>query len=210
MRKISSNSIIHMLYKNVTNTILDQSGKSLNNKDETIANKSIDTSFTYINNAGLIILHPFLLSFFEKVKLIQDNNWINKMAQHKAVLLLQYLGTSQDIFWDNQLHLNKLLCGISIETVINTKITITEADKIEANNLLLSVLEHWTILKNTSIEGLQNSFFMRAGKLVYNNNAFDLYVEQKGIDILLDKLPWSFSFVKSNLMKTSITTIWNY
>lgn len=170
-----------------------------------------EPSFNYINNAGLVILYPFLYNFFENLNLIQNNTWINNNALHKAVLLTQYLCTSQTIFWDNELILNKILCGLPVSTIINTKIKLEKNEMEEAENLLKNVIAHWTILKNTSIEGLQTSFFIREGKLkIADTTANELTIASKGIDILLDQLPWSIAIIKTKMMNQPIYCYWNF
>jgi hypothetical protein len=66
----------------------------------------------HLYNAGLIILHPFLVPFFNKTGLLdQQQQWINTAAQQRAVLLTQYLVTGEEKISEFYLPLNKLLCG---------------------------------------------------------------------------------------------------
>ena len=74
--------------------------------------------------------------------------------------------------------------------------------------MLQSVLEYWTILKNTSIESLRESFLMRAGKLSFDGKEWLLQVEQKGYDVLLQNLPWNISMIKLPWMKYLLRTEW--
>ena len=74
--------------------------------------------------------------------------------------------------------------------------------------MLGSVIEHWVILKNTSIEGLRESFLQRNGKLTFANNEWLLQVEQKPYDMLLQSLPWNIGFIKLAWMNQILITEW--
>ena len=76
----------------------------------------------------------------------------------------------------------------------------------EANELLLSIIEHWSILKNTSVEGLRQSFLQRDGKLTFFNNEWRLQVEQKSYDMLLQHLPWNRGLIRLPWMKHLLRT----
>ncbi|MBK8553377.1 MAG: hypothetical protein IPL53_20865 [Ignavibacteria bacterium] len=73
-----------------------------------------------------------------------------------------------------------------------------------------SVIKHWSALKNTSAEGLRNTFFLRAGKLTMNEGECLLQVEQKSVDILLNKLPWGISMIKLPWMEDILKVEWSY
>lgn len=167
-------------------------------------------SSLYIDNAGLVILHPFLLNLFQKLNLCKDEVWIDKKSQHKAVLLTQYLVTGQEVFFENELILNKLICGFPIENVINTKQKISKEEKEICNDLLLVVIDYWTVMKNSSVEALRETFLQRAGKLsLSETRSSELWVEEKGVDVLLSSLPWGISMIQTPLMENFLHCYWN-
>lgn len=164
----------------------------------------------YIDNSGLVILHPFLLNLFQKLNLCKDEVWIDKKSQHKAVLLTQYLVTGQEVFFENELILNKLICGFPIENVINTKQKISKEEKEICNDLLLVVIDYWTVMKNSSVEALRETFLQRAGKLsLSETHSSELWVEEKGVDVLLSSLPWGISMIQTPLMENFLHCYWN-
>ncbi|HEY9342691.1 MAG TPA: contractile injection system tape measure protein [Hanamia sp.] len=168
-------------------------------------NKSI-----YINNAGLIILHPFLQNLFTATGLLQLKNFKDNFCKQKAVHLLQYLVNGQQQQPEYMMLLNKILCGLSDEEHMDRFIKIEETEIKEANELLQAVITHWAVLKNTSPQGLQETFLQRNGKLSFNetDRYWKLQVERKSVDILLDKLPWGFSYVQLPWMKFALITEW--
>jgi hypothetical protein len=51
------------------------------------------------------------------------------------------------------------------------------------------------MLKNTSVNGLRETFLKRDGILSRQENNWRLQVEQKTLDVLLDSIPWGFSTI---------------
>ncbi len=149
-----------------------------------------------VYNAGIILFYPFLISFFDKLNLLEDRKQFKSVKEQiKAVHLLHYLsGFHKDAF-EHLMLLNKLICGVNILFPVGKNYPISEPEKKEINLLLKAVIQNWAIIKNTSIEGLQESFIKRKGILEQNQNDWILRVETKGIDILLENLPWNIRLI---------------
>lgn len=163
----------------------------------------------FISNAGLIILHPFLNTLFQQLDLCEKETWKNRNSQHKAILLSQFLITGQEKMYENELVLNKILCGLPIDNVVNTNLKFTKKEKQKCKNLLQAVLEYWKTMSKSSTEALQETFLQREGKLEIQRNGFELWVEEKGYDILLEQLPWGIGMVKTPWMEEYLTCNWN-
>lgn len=163
----------------------------------------------FIGNAGLVILHPFLNSLFQQLDLCENDIWKNKNSQHKAILLSQFLITGQEKMYENELVLNKILCGLPIDNLVNTNLKFTTKEKEKCKNLLQAVLEYWKTMSKSSIEALQETFLQRDGKLEIQIYGFELWVEEKGYDILLEQLPWGIGMVKTPWMEQYLTCNWN-
>ena len=163
----------------------------------------------HITNAGLVLFHPYLQLVFRELKWLNDSrNFVNKKAQQKAVLFLQYLVNGKSRQPEHQLVLNKLLCGWPIHMPIQTACTFSKAEKNIAVELIESLKEHWTVLKNTSNNGLIESFINRAGLIQKTPDGFLLQVERKTIDILLDSLPFGINIIKLAWNEQIIYTEW--
>jgi Contractile injection system tape measure protein len=161
-----------------------------------------------VKGAGIILLAPFLKPFFTKLHLLNADEWINWEAQVKAVYLLKYLGNGPQHYQEYQLVLEKLLCGIPINQPLVAAPELTQAETDEAEDLLHSVLEHWQRLKSTSVNGLRESFFKRDGILTPKENNWQLQVQRKTMDVLLDSIPWGFSTVSLPWNEYIIFTEW--
>ncbi|BEV04663.1 contractile injection system tape measure protein [Chryseobacterium gambrini] len=192
---------------NYQNPKKDQQDIRENIKKDT---SELQISSLYIDNAGLVILHPFLLNLFQKMYLCKGTIWTDKESQHKAVLLTQYLITGQEIFFENELILNKLMCGFPVENVIDTRQKLSKEEKEICNDLLLVVIEYWSVMKNTSVEALRETFLQRAGKLSLSEvHSSELWVEEKGVDVLLSSLPWGIGMIQTPWMDHFLHCYWN-
>ena len=163
----------------------------------------------YVSNAGLVILHPFLPTFFKGLNLLNDENQFTSVeTQTKAAILLYYLQCGFVAYKEWEMPLNKILCGMASEELIIDDILLNEYEKEECNLLLQSVIEYWTALKGASIEALQTTFFQREGKVTFKENHWLIQVERTGVDILLDRLPWGIGTVKLPWFKEIMFVEW--
>lgn len=159
----------------------------------------------FIENAGAVIVAPFLPALFKSLGWAK-NGILLKPA--KAAWLIQYMVTGSIAIGEADLVLPKILCGLEPDVVINPWQKITAQQKKEVQELLQSVVAHWSILKNTSPEGLQQSFLQRNGKLILTNDQWLLQVEQKSYDMLLQQLPWNINMIRLPWMKNMLRTEW--
>jgi hypothetical protein len=151
-----------------------------------------------------------LKQLFEKSELCINEKWKDTRSRDKAILLTQFLITGLPDFNENELILNKILCGSEVESEINTKLKISKKEKELCQSLLQAVLEHWSLMKDSSIEALRETFLQRNGKLVFHESRIELWVEQKGVDILLADLPWGIGWIKTPWMEGYLTVNWEY
>ncbi len=172
-----------------------------------VANLSQSESDSFIRNAGMVILWPFLQRFF-------DNLGIAKAGvledPERAICLLQFLATGNEGDMEHELPLNKLLCGVPLEKPLSRKIQLTTDEKTTADDLLQAVVKNWATLGNTTVDGLRGTFLCREGKLRQNPiGGWFLRVEQRSFDVLLAHLPWSISMIKLPWMPDYITVEWS-
>jgi hypothetical protein len=142
-----------------------------------------------IQNAGLILLHPYIQSFFGNCQLLDAENRI--VNPDLAVHLLHYLATKQELQWESNMLFEKILCGMHSKTIIQRNVVLSEELKSNAEELLEAVLQNWGVLKNASPDLLRNEFLQRFGKISFKEVNPKITIERKVHDILLDKLPWN-------------------
>ena len=177
----------------------------------TIEQQSTSSSLKegYVNNAGIVLLSPFLPMVFQELNLLKNRQFINQKVAHKAVFFLQYLATGKTKSPEYFLLLNKILCGLPINESIPIEVKLTKKEKQEAQELLQNVIENWSAIKNTSVSGLQISFLQREGKLTrQKDDSWQLKVERKGFDMLRDAIPWGFNIIKHEWMNKPVFVEW--
>lgn len=162
----------------------------------------------YVNNAGIVLLHPFLVRFFENLNLYENGSFTRKNSIHKAIKLLAYLCTGSEDSLEHECLLFKHLLGIPWHEVIDLEFQLSEKEKNQAEMLLNSVLEHWKALKSSSSEALQETFIQREAKLWKDQTGWQLHIEQKAQDILLQQLPWGIGMIKLPWMKDMLIVNW--
>lgn len=172
--------------------------------DEAVETKELSEG-VFISNAGAVIIAPFLTQLFKKTGLFEDGKMTN---EEKALCLLHYCITGNSNPAEFELVLPKILCGVPVEQVVSISVELDYKSQQQADEMLASVVEHWRVLKNTSIDGLRQSFLQRNGKISFDNDKWVLQVEQKGHDVLLQQLPWGISMIKLLWMKQMLVTEW--
>jgi len=172
------------------------------------AKKSEPENVLYVNNCGLVLLHPFLGAYFSDIGLMQKKQFVDDEARQRAILLLHYLATGETESAEFNLVIQKVLCGYDIGETLPAVIDITAKEIEESKKLLRTVIDYWPPLKNTSIEGFQITFLQRQGRLSAIQSGWLLRIEQKAVDILLGKLPWGFSTIRLSWMTNMMNVDW--
>lgn len=188
---------------------LDSPSKPRKKQDQISEVDDLDqTGSLFIQNAGLILLWPFLSRLFDKLNLLQDKDFVDENAQQKAILLTQYLATGNTDFQESFLALNKLICGAPIETFVDVELSIEKFELNLCDSLLKSVINNWEKINNSSVSTLRETFLNREGVLIRSNADFKLNIEKKPFDVLLTTLPWTISMIQTSFMKNRIIVTW--
>ncbi|KAA2223883.1 contractile injection system tape measure protein [Chryseobacterium sediminis] len=161
----------------------------------------------YIQNAGLILIHPFIKTLFEHCELI-DPKTQQLTDPELCAHLLHYIATGKINAPEYDMIFEKFLCNIPMNQTINRHIKLSRKHKTQAKNVIESVQHNWAPMKKSSAALVQNEFFQRPGKLVITDSDYTLTVERKTQDILLEKLSWGIGLVKLPWHKKFIFVNW--
>lgn len=162
----------------------------------------------YIRNAGLVLLHPFLNTYFTRLGLVADGNFVSETARFRGVMLLYYLVFGRADAEEHELPLNKLLCGVRIMDPVPLVFEPTEEEQTLTEELFQVIFQRWEKMKNSSVAGFRASFLQREGALNMQEETWNLRVEQRAYDLLLDTLPWAFGMIKLPWMEKILTVVW--
>ena len=197
-------NIIKSLQKYAKDTHIEKKIK----KETPVIPEGLPPESIYIANAGLILLWPFLGRFFRRLNLVGANEFIDESSRMRAILLIQYLVTGKKEAPEYELALNKLLCGAEMDLEIDMEIDITEEEINLSNSLLTGAITNWEKLKGTRIGTFRETFLQRNGSLYYMNNRWELKIEKKAYDVLLETLPWGIQMIQMSWMKERLVVLW--
>jgi len=160
----------------------------------------------HINNAGLVLAHPFLKHFFTHCKLLDsDNKLINPEL---CVHLLHYIATGKTQQVESDMLFEKFLCDIPLTQSINRHVIITDEHKNQANQLLNAINANWSSMKNSTTALLQHEFLQRPGKMILKNENITITVEHKTQDIIFNTLSWGIGLIKLPWKKELMYANW--
>ncbi|NVO21496.1 MAG: hypothetical protein HXX13_17475 [Bacteroidetes bacterium] len=163
-----------------------------------------------VTNAGLILLHPFMEQLFRARGILEageKNIAPGKLA--KAAAILHFAVTGSTGVYEFELGLIKVLLGLDPSDELTVAVGLLDSeDCSEVESMLGAFISHWAAIKNTSVNGLRESFLQRSGLLSWKDEQWTLNVERKSYDMLLDMLPWTISIVKLPWMQKPIFTEW--
>jgi hypothetical protein len=162
----------------------------------------------FLNNAGLVLLHPFFESFLNDFDLLSEGQFKDTESQTVAIHLLHYLATKEEFAAEYELGMEKFLCGWDLDLPISKDIEFSQAMKDECETLLRAAIKHWSALKSTSPDGLREGFLQREGKLILNDFQNRLILENKAQDVLLSYLPWGYSVIKLPWIEHALYVEW--
>ncbi len=168
-----------------------------------------DPDEVYLDAAGVVLLWPFITTFFNRVGLLVDGKaFVDVSAQHRAVLLVQHLATGDVDPPEFHLPMAKMLCGLGLDELFERPLDLTETEMDEATTLLSSVVVHAKHLGNLTPEAFRNAYLRRRGVLSVRDGTWLLRVERAPYDILLQRLPWTMQWVRLPWMVAPLFVEW--
>jgi len=167
----------------------------------------------YIHNAGLILTSPFLPHLFQELGMLRQDQegrwrWHDSATASRAVHLTQYLVDGQTSAPEPLLVLNKIICGLQAAQPVDPEITPTPEELDLCDSLLRSMIANWTIIAQSSVAALRETFLQREGKLEHGEDRWKLRVQRKTLDMLVDQIPWSISVVHHPWMPEALYVTW--
>ena len=163
-----------------------------------------------IKNAGLVLLNSYIPMLFDRLAVVKNNHFLNTTTQLNAVHYLQYVVTGLSNTEEPFLVINKILCGLAVQEPVQDGIVITDAQQQLIDGLINAVIAHWPAVGSSSISGFRGNWLVRDGLLTEQEDKWELTVEKRAYDILINKCPFSFSIIKYPWMNKPLHVNWNY
>ncbi|MFZ4701754.1 MAG: contractile injection system tape measure protein [Candidatus Methylumidiphilus sp.] len=173
-----------------------------------LAKRDNDEEGIILDNAGLVILWPFMGELFERLGLAKEKTMVGENARQRGVALLQYLCTGDISTSEYLLPLNKVLCGMDQMAVFEFDEPLSELETDACDSLIASVIAQVPILLGMGIDGFRGNFLIRAGILQLGHYGWLLRVERETYDVVLEHFPWQFDWVKLPWMEDPLQVEW--
>lgn len=163
-----------------------------------------------VRNAGIVLLNDYIAMLFERLNLTSERKFISNEHQVRAVQYLQYLITGMQETEEVYLPLNKVLCGLPLTDTVPDFINISDQEKQLINGLIQAAISHWPEIGDCSVDGFRGNWLVRDGILVELEDKWELTVERRAYDILINRSPFAFSIMKYHWMDKPLHVIWPY
>ena len=181
--------------------------RKIKDSSEELISNDLEDGVT-VFNSGLVLIWPYLYALFSKLGYVSEEKYINDLSKNKAIISTIFLVTGRTKVKNENLLLNKILCGIDYDFLVDSSIELNEFEIETCNLALKSVINRWEKIKN--INDLRRWFLQREGLIIEKKDEFNLIVKNKPQDALIKFIPWGFMMIKSKIMKKRITINWRY
>lgn len=163
-----------------------------------------------VKNAGLVLLNNYISLLLTRLELVQGGDFCNTESQVTAVHYLQYLVTGQSHTEEFFLPLNKVLCGVALSQPVPEGIHMSKVQQELIEGLIMAALSHWPSIGKSSVDGFRGNWLVRDGLLIEKEDRWELIVEKRAYDLLIQKSPFSFSVIRYSWMDKPLHVIWPY
>jgi hypothetical protein len=204
---VTSLKVAHAQMTTHARTLLLQSLMSPSANPERTAPAFEKGAHISVEGAGIVLIAPFFYTYFNRLEMMENNSFKSNIHAVRAVHLLHYLVSGHTEVPRHPLLYN-LLCGVDLFLPLEDSIELTDHEIQVSESLLQGVLQNWTSLQSKSIDALRETFLQRAGHIEENEIGWNLTVNRKSMDILVDWIPWSFSLIKLSWMEKSLAVNW--
>jgi hypothetical protein len=161
-----------------------------------------------VHNGGLVLLWPFIGRLFNRLQLTDGKVFHGEREQARAIQLTEYLVTGKKEMEEYELSLNKVVCGAPLDFPVPSLLELTQEEEDLCQKMLVGVIRNWEKMKNTRPKTFQETFLKRDARLYKLEDRWELSVERKAYDVLLDTLPWNITMFQLNWMPQRMVVHW--
>lgn len=163
-----------------------------------------------VKNAGVVLINSYIPILFERLGLVKDKKFVSVSAQEHAVNFLQFVITGQSVTDEYLLALNKVLCGLPVNHPVKNTIDISESDRKLIKGMIQAIIGHWPAIGSTTVNGFRGNWLVRDGLLVEKGDRWELTVDKRSYDLLINKSPFSLSKIRYQWMDKQLFVKWPY
>ncbi|MBB5395237.1 contractile injection system tape measure protein [Mucilaginibacter sp. AK015] len=161
-----------------------------------------------VKNAGMVLLSEYIPALFRHMRMLNGQVFVNSEARLAAAHVLQYAVTGLTHTSEQYLPLNKVFCGLPLAEPVPEGITLTAGQKELISGMIRNMVSQWPVIGKTSVEGFRGNWLVRDGLLRETEERWELAVEPRPYDILINQFPFSFSIIKYQWMDKPLHVKW--
>ncbi len=161
-----------------------------------------------VDNAGLVILWPFLERLFTRLGLLEGRAFTDDAAMQRATAILHHVATGDEETPEFRLLLEKVLCGVTLDDVCEPGPALSQEERETCRQMLEAAIDQAPVLRAMSVAGFRASFLWREGRLQTRDGRWLLHVPRETHDIVLDRFPWTWSVLKLPWMAAPLQVEW--
>ncbi|OWY38921.1 hypothetical protein CEK28_10355 [Xenophilus sp. AP218F] len=163
----------------------------------------------WCDDAGLVLLWPFLPEWFRRAGWLDDDgHWLDEACQLKAWRALAGLiGRAED---HEQGHTARLLAGLEIDEPLADAPEMSAAESAACSDACAAFEQAWAAAMPAMplASGISQLFLRRQGVWRISQAGWQLSVEGQSQDILLARLPWSLGLAMLPWREDLLTINW--
>ncbi len=161
-----------------------------------------------INNAGLVLLNSYFNLLFSRLNFLTEGVFSSEEQQRQGVHYLQFLVSGAVATPEQYLMLNKVLCGLPLTAAVEAGINLSPTEKELCEGLLSAMISYWSAIGTSSLDGFRGNWLVRDATLSEKADNWDLIVEKRPYDLLLQRSPFSYSIIKLPWMSKPLYVTW--
>lgn len=174
----------------------------------TIKNENTLAAPIPVKNAGMVLLSEYVPTLFKLMELLNGKEFVNPAKQLDAVHVLQYVVTGLMETSEVYLPLNKVMCGLRTDATVADGVSLTAAQEELINEMILNMVGQWPAIGKTSVDGFRGNWLVRNGLLSETEEQWEIVIESRPYDILINKFPFSYSIIKYRWMDKPLHVKW--
>jgi hypothetical protein len=139
-------------------------------------------------HAGVVLVWMGYGALLKELGWVKEKRFVDDAACQRAIWLLQYIASGRNEAVEEELLLNKLLCGWPLADPVDPACFPGQESLLAADVMLEKWIKDWKKDRTFSLSWFRGTFLQREGTLIRRHDEnWQLNVEKKTEDIIIDK-----------------------
>ena len=164
-----------------------------------------------IDNAGMFIIFAILPAILKNVGYLEPgNDFKDEATRIRAASWLRYLIRPDNEGQPKDESLLRILMGLNEESELLPGKELSESEMSMAHQTLSAILESWPGMEELGTDEFRKNWLQRRGQVYAEKvHQWKLFVKRRGMDGLIDRLPWPYQQFQAPWTANKIQVSWN-